>query len=134
MLIGLALIIVAVFMICALLFRLSIYALPLFVAFLAGSATYRGDNGIVAALAAAAIAAVALLAAAQFALAFAKSNMARAAIGIAIAAPAAIAGYHAVHGIATAAMPQSAWQIVVSLIGAAVIATASWKQWSRAHL
>ena len=34
MLIGLALIIVAVFMICALLFRLSIYSLPLFVAFL----------------------------------------------------------------------------------------------------
>ena len=134
MLIGLALIIVAVIMICALLFRLSIYALPLFVAFLAGSATYRGDNGIVAALAAAAIAAIVLLAAAQFALAFAKSDLTRAAIGIAFAAPAAVAGYHAVHGIAVATMPQSAWQIVISLIGAAVIATTSWTQWSRARL
>ncbi len=134
MLIGLALIIVAVFMICALLFRLTIYALPLFVAFLAGSATYRGDNGIVAALAAAGIAAMILLAAAQFALAFAKSDATRAAIGIAFAAPAAVAGYHAVHGIAAATMPQSAWQIVISLIGAAVIATASWTQWSRARL
>ncbi|MFX7148549.1 hypothetical protein ABTI03_19185, partial [Acinetobacter baumannii] len=89
------------------------YALPLFVAFLAGSATYRGDSGIVAALAAAAIAAVALLAAAQFALAFAKSDLTRAAIGIAFAAPAAIAGYHAVHGIATATMPNSVWRLVV---------------------
>lgn len=134
MLIGLSLIIVAVFLICALLYRLSIYALPLFVAFLAGSATYRGDNGIVAALAAAAIAAIVLLAAAQFAMAFAKSDLTRAAIGIAFAVPAAVAGYHAVHGIAAAAMPPSAWQIAVSLIGAAVIATASWTQWSRTRL
>lgn len=134
MLIGLALIIVAVFMICALLFRLSIYALPLFVAFLAGSATYRGDNGIVAALSAAAIAAILLLAAAHFALAFAKSDLTRVAIGITFAAPAAVAGYHAVYGIAAATMPQGAWQLVVSLIGAAVIATASWTQWSRARL
>ncbi len=134
MLIGLALIIVAVFMICALLYRLSIFALPLFVAFLAGSATYRGDYGLVAALAAAAIAAIVLLAAARLALAYSKSHLTRAAIGIAFAAPAAFAGYHAVHGIAAAALPQSAWQIIISLIGAAVIATASWTQWSRARL
>lgn len=134
MLIGLSLIIVAVFMICALLYRLSIYALPLFVAFLAGSATYRGDNGFVAALAAAAIAAIVLLAGSQFAMAFAKSDLTRAAIGIVFTAPAAVAGYHAVHGIAAATMPQSAWQIIVSLIGAAVIATASLTQWSRARL
>ncbi len=133
MLIGLALIIVAVFMICALLFRLSIYALPLFVAFLAGSVTYRSDSGIVAVLAAAAIAAIILLAAAQMALAFAKSDLTRAVIAIAFAAPAAVAGYHAVHGIAAATMPQSAWQPVLSLIGAAIIATASWTQWSRAR-
>lgn len=133
MLIGLALIIVAVFMICALLFRLSIYALPLLVAFLAGSATYRSDSGILAAFAAAAIAAIVLLAAAQLTLAFARSNLTRAAVGIAFAAPAAVAGYHAVHGIAAATMPQGAWQLVVSLIGAAVIATASWTQWSRAR-
>lgn len=131
MLIGFALIIVAVFLCCALLFRLSIYALPLFVASLAGSAVYRSDSGIIAALAAAAIAAIILLAVAQFALAFAKSDLTRGAIGIAFAAPAAIAGYHAVHGIAAATMPPSVWQIVVALLGAAIVATASWTQWSR---
>ena len=131
MLIGFALIIVAVFLCCALLFRLSIYALPLFVAFLAGSAIYRSGSGIVAALAAAAIVATVLLAVAQVALAFAKSDVTRAAIGVAFAAPAAIVGYHAVHGIAAATMPPSAWQLVLSVLGAAIIAAASLTQWSR---
>lgn len=134
MLIGFALIIVAVFLICALLFRLSIHALPLFVAFLAGSAAYRSGSGIVAALAAAAVAAIILLAVAQLAMAHANSDWTRAAIGLAFAAPAAIAGYHAVHGIAAATMPQSAWQFTVSVLGAGIIAAASWTQWSRARL
>lgn len=134
MLIGLALIIVAVFLICALLFRLSIHALPMFVAFLAGSATYRSGSGILATLAAATVAAFILLVVAQLALASAKSDLTRAAIGIAFAAPAAVAGYHAVHGIAAATMPQSAWQFALSLLGAAIVAAASWMQWSRARL
>lgn len=133
MLIGFALIIVAVFLCCALLFRLSIYALPLFVAFLAGSATYRTDSGILAALAAAGISAIIVLAAARLTLAFAKSDLTRAAVGVAFAAPAAIAGYHAVHGIAAATMPPSAWQLALSLLGAAIIAAASWTQWGRAR-
>lgn len=133
MLIGFTLIIVAGFMCCALLFRLSIYALPLLVAFLAGSEAYRSGSGILATLAAAAIAAIILLAAAQLAMAFAKSDLTRAAIGVAFAAPAAVAGYYAVHGIAAATMPPSAWQLVVSLLGAAIVAAASWTQWSRAR-
>ena len=133
MLIGITLILVAIALCCVLLFRLSIYALPLFVAFLAGSATYRSGSGIIAAFAAAAITAIILLAVAQLALAFAKSDLTRAAIGIAFATPAAVAGYHAVHGIAAATTPPSAWQLVVSLLGAAIIAAASWTQWSRAH-
>lgn len=134
MLIGFALVIVAVFLCCALVFRLSIYALPLFVAFLAGSAIYRGGSGVLAALAAAAIAAIILLAFAQLALAFAKSDMTRAAISVAFAAPAAVAGYHAVHGIAAATMSASGCQFAVSLLGAAIVAAASWAQWSRVRL
>lgn len=132
MLIGFALIIDAVFLCCALLFRLSIYALPLFVAFLAGSATYSTDSGILAAIAAAVVSAIILLAAARLALAFAKSDLTRAAVGVTFAAPAAVAGFHAVHGIAAATMPPSAWQLALSLLGAAIIAAASWTQWSRA--
>jgi hypothetical protein len=134
MLIGFALIIVTIALCCALLFRLSVYALPLFVAFLAGSAIYRSGSGIIAALAAAAIAAIILLAVAQLALGFAMSDLTRAVVGIAFAAPAAVAGYHAVHGIAAATMPPSAWQLIVSLLGATIIAAASWTQWSRVRL
>ncbi len=131
MLIGLALVIVAVFLCCALLFRLSVHALPLLVAFAAASATYRADHGLIAALAAAALAGIATIALAQIALGLARSNHARAAIGLIFALPAALAGYHAVHGIAATTMPASIWQIAVSLLGAGVIATVSWTQWSR---
>ena len=126
MLIGLALIIVAVFMICALLFRLSIYALPLFVAFLAGSATYRSDSGIIAAIAAAAIAAIVLLAAAQLALAFARSELTRALIGIVFAAPAAVAGYHAVYGIAEIGGTAEPWRVAFGIFGSIIVVLVAW--------
>ena len=130
MLIAMTLILVAIALCCALLFRLSIYALPLFVAFAVVSATYHSGYGITAALVAAVLAAIATIAIAQLALGLAKSDLARAAIGLVFALPAALAGYHAVHGIAIVTMPVSAWQVAVSLIGAAVIATASWTQWA----
>ena len=133
MLIGITLILVAIALCCALLFRLSIYALPLFVAFAAASATYHSGYGIIAALVAAVMAAIATIAIAQIALGLAKSDLARAAIGLVFALPAALAGYHAVHGIAAATMPASSWQVAVSLIGAAVIATASWTQLAAAR-
>lgn len=132
MLIGLALIIASIIMCCALLFRLSIYALPFVVGVLAASAVYRSGSGIIAAIAAGALAAIVVLATARLALGCAKSDLARVSIGLAFAAPAALAGYHAVHGIAAATMPQGAWQIAVSLLGAFAIAAASWAQWGRA--
>lgn len=131
MLIGLTLVIVAVFLCCALLFRLSVHALPLFVAFAAASATYRADLGIMAALVTAALSAVATIAVGQLVLGLARSARVRAAIGLAFALPAALAGYHAVHGIAAATMLGSALQFAASLIGAGMIALASWTRWSR---
>ena len=131
MLIGFALIIVAVYLACALLFRLSVNALPLFVAFAAASVTYRADHGIVAAIVSAMLSAIATIAIAQIAHGAVKSDSSRAVIGLVFALPAALAGYHAVHGIAAATMPTSIWQIAVSLIGASVIAATSWVHWSR---
>ncbi len=105
---------------------------PLFAAFAAASVTYHSHHGLVAALVAAALAGIATIALAQIALGLARSDFSRAAIGLVFALPAALAGYHAVHGIAAATMPVSIWPTVVSLIGAAVIAVTSWAQWSRA--
>ena len=84
-------------------------------------------------LVAAMLAAIATIAIAQIALGLVKSDLARAAIGLVFALPAALAGYHAVHGIAAATMPASSWQVAVSLIGATVVATASWTQWAAAR-
>ena len=131
MLIGITLILIAVGLCCALLFRLSVYALPLFVAFAVASAI-QPSGGIVAALIAAALGAIATIAAANNALGLVGSDLARAGVGLIFAAPAAIAGYHAVHGIAVATMPDGGLQVPVSLMGSAIIAAASWVQWGRA--
>lgn len=131
MLIGFTLAIVAVYMCCTLLFRLSVHALPLFVGFAAASVTYHSDHGLVAALVAAALAGIATIALAQIALGLARTEFSRAIIGFAFALPAALAGYHAVHGIAAATMPVSIWPTVVAVIGGAMIAATSWARWSR---
>lgn len=131
MLIGLSLIIVAVLLSCVLLFRLSVHALPLMVALIAASATYGAGSGAFAALVAATLAAIATVAFARLALGLARSDIARTAIALIFAIPAAIAGYHAFHGIAVATMPAGAWQMAVSLIGAGLVAVASWTQWVR---
>ena len=130
MLIGLVLILVAIALLCALPVRLSIYALPLFVAAAVASATHP-SGGMVASLVAAAVAAIATIAIAQIALGLVKSNLARAGIGVVFAVPAAIAGYRAVHGTVVATMPDSGLQISLSLLGSAITAAASSMQWGR---
>jgi hypothetical protein len=42
-------------------------------------------------------------------------------IAAAFVAPAAIAGYHATHGIVKHTMPSEAWQVAFSLVGAVVV-------------
>src|SRR3546814_5853186 len=48
----------------------------------------------------------------QFLFAFARPVWLRLTIGLVFAAPAAVAGYHAVHGIAKHAMPSETWQFI----------------------
>jgi hypothetical protein len=42
-------------------------------------------------------------------------------IALAFVAPAAIAGYHATHGIVKHTVPSETWQLVFSVIGAAAV-------------
>jgi hypothetical protein len=42
-------------------------------------------------------------------------------IAIAFVAPAAIAGYHATHGIVKHTMPSETWQIIFSVVGAIAV-------------
>ena len=123
---------VGIGMIFWLLFKLAVNALPFFAALSMGMFAYNTDAGPIGAMVFAALAGAIAFLAGPLLFATVRSPEFRTLISAAYAVPAGLAGYHAVYGIAVTTMPQSAWQLVVSLIGAAVVATASWKQWSRA--
>ena len=54
-------------------------------------------------------------------LVFVRPIWIRLAIAIAFVAPAALAGYHATHGIVKHTMPSDTWQIIFSVIGAIAV-------------
>ena len=62
----------------------------------------------------------------QFLFAVVRPVWLRLTIGIVFAAPAAVAGYHAVHGIAKHAMPSETWQFIFSAVGAIAIGATAW--------
>src|SRR3546814_15349538 len=57
----------------------------------------------------------------QLLLAFVRPLWLRIAIALAFVAPAALAGYHATHGIVKHTMPSETWQIAFSVIGAVAV-------------
>jgi hypothetical protein len=104
--------IVAIGALCWLLFTLAVFALPFFAGVSAG---WLG--AILVGLAAAAL----TLGLGQFLLAFIRPLWIRLAIALAFVAPAALAGYHATHGIVKHTMPSDTWQIIFSVIGAVAV-------------
>src|SRR3546814_4388503 len=67
------------------------------------------------------IAAALTLGLGQFLLAFIRPLWIRLMIALAFVAPAALAGYHATHGIVKHTMPSDPWQIIFSVIGAIAV-------------
>ncbi|MFN3624544.1 MAG: hypothetical protein ACK4TP_10830 [Hyphomicrobium sp.] len=119
--IGILASIAAIGALCWLLFTLSVFALPVFAGATAGAwADQTGagwTGGIIVGLVAAALA----LGIGQFLLAFARPLWLRLAVAMIFVAPAALAGYHATHGIVKHTMPSDTWQIVFSVIGAVAV-------------
>lgn len=132
MLIGLILFSVAAILTAMLLIRLAVHALPAYCAYLAGQAVQSSGAGLVAAIAAAALAAIATFALAQILHAIASSPATRIVVGLAFAVPAGLAGYHAMHGIAVAVMPESVWQQVLPVVAAVAIAAMAWLRFGAA--
>jgi hypothetical protein len=85
---------------CWLLFTLAIYATPFFVGVTAAFAAFNHGAGVIGALVVGLIASVVTLVASQAAFAVVKSPAVRGAIALLIAAPAAVAGFHATLGLA----------------------------------
>jgi hypothetical protein len=126
MLIAAVLILVFACLAGALLWRLAVYALPLWCGGAAALAVYRADAALPASVVAGTAAAIAVLVIGHLALGATRSPLLRTGIGLAFAVPAAIAGYHAAHGIA-AAFGAGEWgAVVLSSLAAVITGGAAW--------
>jgi hypothetical protein len=109
-----------------LILRLAIYALPLWCGGAVGWWAHDNGGSLATALPAGLAAATAILIIGHLLLGAAKSPLFRAGVGLAFAVPAAIAGYHAAHGI-TAAFGVEGWpRLVMCGLAAATTGSAAW--------
>lgn len=108
------------------LFALAVYALPFFVAVTVGMYVHNSEVGPVAAVLSAFLAGGATLVAGQVAFATIKSVPVRLAIGALYAAPAGIAGYHAIKGLSALGGAGETWTLVFAWIGAIVVGATAW--------
>jgi hypothetical protein len=104
-----------------LLFTLAIYAVPFFVGLAVGMWAYETGAGVIGAMVVGIVAGTVALFAAQLLFASVRSLALRAVIALLFAAPAAVAGYHAVLGISTLLVPSDAWRHVFAAIGGLVV-------------
>ncbi len=117
--------IAAIGVLCWLLFTLAVFALPFFAGVSAGTWAFQTGSGWLGAILVGLVAGAVTLGLGQFLLAFIRPLWIRLTIALAFVAPAALAGYHATHGIVKHTMPSDIWQLIFSVIGAiAVGATA----------
>lgn len=119
--IGIIASIAAIGVLCCLLFYFAVYALPLFVGVTVGVWAYGTGAGWAGGIAIGFVAGLVTLGVGQLLLAFVRPLWLRLVIAIAFVAPAAIAGYHATHGIVKHAMPSETWQIIFSVVGAIAV-------------
>lgn len=104
-----------------LLFTLAVYAVPFFVGLTAGMWAYDTGAGVLGALFVGVVAGVLALLAAQLLFASVRSLALRGMLALLFAVPAAVAGYHAVLGIAATLVPSEVWRHVFAAVGALLV-------------
>jgi hypothetical protein len=119
--IGILASIAAIGVLCWLLFTLAVFALPLFAGVTVGAWAYQTGAGWIGAILVGFVTAALTLGIGQFLLASVRALWLRIAIALTFVAPAAIAGYHATHGVVKHTMPFETWQIIFSVIGAVAV-------------
>ena len=119
--IGILLSIAAIGILCWLLFTLAIFALPLFAGVTTGMWAYGTGAGWLGAFGVGALAAALTFGIGQFLFVYVRPLWARILIALAFVAPAAMAGFHATHGIVKHTMPSEGWQVAFSVIGAVAV-------------
>ncbi len=118
---GILLSIAAIGFFCWLLFTFAVFALPFFAGVSTGLWAYHTGAGWLGAIVVGLLGAALTLGIGQFLLIIVQPLWARMLIALVFVAPAAIAGYHATHGIVKHTMPSEAWQIVFSIVGAVAV-------------
>jgi 4-amino-4-deoxy-L-arabinose transferase-like glycosyltransferase len=111
---------------CWLLFTLAVYALPFFVGITAGLFAYHSGAGSLGAITLALLTGGATLAAGQIAFTLVRTPFLRFVLALLFAAPAALAGFCATHGLAALTMPSQMWQNIFAVIGTIVIGATAW--------
>jgi hypothetical protein len=106
---------------CWLLFTLAVFALPAFLGVIVGMWSVHTGAGVLGGILIGLAAAGLTFGVGQLLLTFVPWTWARLLIVTAYAAPAAVAGYSATHGIAQMAMPSPTWQMIFSVIGAIAV-------------
>lgn len=111
----------AIGLLCWLLFTLAVFALPAFVGVTAGAWAHGAGAGIPGAVLVGAVAAALTLTTGHLLITFVRPMWLKLIVAIAFVAPAAVAGFHATHGIVKHLMPSEGWQISFSIIGAIAV-------------
>jgi hypothetical protein len=111
----------AIGLLCWLLFTLAVFALPAFVGVTVGAWAHGTGAGIPGAVLVGAVAAAITLAAGHLLITFVRPIWLKLIVAAAFVAPAALAGFHATHGIVKFLMPSNEWQITFSVIGAIAV-------------
>jgi len=124
--VGIVLSVVVISYFCWLLFTLAVYALPFFAGLSAGLAACHSGSGAIGALIVAVLAGGVTLAIGQIVFAAVRTPLVRAAIGLLYAAPAAIAGYHAILGLAHIGVPSEGWREAFAIVGAVLVGGTAW--------
>jgi hypothetical protein len=107
---------------CWLLFALAVHALPFFAGVTAGLAAYHSGSGPVTAIIIGIIAGSVVLVLGQVIFTRSRSPLARAALAVLFAAPAAVAGYHAARGLAQLVVSAEVWRDAIAIVGATIVA------------
>ena len=113
--------ITAIAVLCWLLFTLAIYALPALGGVAAGMWAYQTGAGLPGSIVVGLVGAGLVFGLAQVLILFAPAMWLKLSVALAFVAPAAVAGFHATHGIVKHLMPSETWHTVFSVIGAVAV-------------
>lgn len=112
-------------MMCVLAYTLAIYALPFMLAIAATRFAYATGAGWLGAGIVGLVAGVGSFGILAFLFDTLRAPILRIALALIFAAPAAVAGYALVHGVASEAMPSPVWRQIVCLTGSGLVGTSA---------